>query len=223
MLLRRHLREDALGDVVVAAPIGRPLGIGELVEIMTTRLGRQAMGYVIDGARIVDRVDFAAVETDRIELGRGGRGGHDRDEAQPQHLGEIRLAHRRRARGGLDHAGVRPDPAIAQRIEEQRTRQPVLEAASRMAAFILQIEGDPRIARQFDPDQMRVRRSVEIRLDPPDGFRPPGAQFGLAPLDSHLCPIRPHAALIVANGRFGKDGVAKPRPCGPGAWPMLAA
>lgn len=87
MLLLRHLREDDLGDVVVAAPVGCAFGIAELVEIVTARLGGEPMREVIDRPRIVDGGDLAAVEEDRIEPGRCGAGRHHGNEAQPKHLG----------------------------------------------------------------------------------------------------------------------------------------
>ena len=41
MLFLGHLRENALGDIIVATPVGRTLGKGELVEIMTARFPRE--------------------------------------------------------------------------------------------------------------------------------------------------------------------------------------
>jgi hypothetical protein len=49
-----------------------------------------------------------------------------------------------------------PDPAVAQPVQEQRARQPVLEAARRMGRFVLEIERDPWSRRQRHPQQMRV-------------------------------------------------------------------
>ena len=45
-----------LGDVVVAAPVGRPLGVGELVHVVAVALGREAMGFRVDVVRVVDEV-----------------------------------------------------------------------------------------------------------------------------------------------------------------------
>ena len=42
--LALHLAEDAFGDVVVAAPVGGALGVGELVEVVAAGLRRQARG-----------------------------------------------------------------------------------------------------------------------------------------------------------------------------------
>ncbi|PAV92643.1 hypothetical protein WR25_05288 [Diploscapter pachys] len=118
MLLRRHLREDRFGDVVVATPVGRALGIGELVDEMTAGFRSEPVRCLVDRTRIVDRMDFAAMETDRVELRRRGAGGHHRDEPQPEHPREIGFAHCGRARRRLDHAGVGPDPLVAQGVEE---------------------------------------------------------------------------------------------------------
>ena len=185
VLLRRHLRENALCDVIVAAPVGRALGIGELVEIMAARLRCEPMGDVIYGARIVDRVNLAAVKADRVQLGRGGRGGHDREEAQAQHPCEIGFADRGRSRRGLDHAGIRADPPVAQRVKEQRAGKPVLQTAGRMAALILQVQRDAGIAWQFEPDEVRVGRAVIVRLNPLDRLGSPGSYGGNIPIRGH--------------------------------------
>ena len=45
-----QLLEDRLGDVVVAAPVGGALGVGELVEVVAAQLVGQASRDVVDGA-----------------------------------------------------------------------------------------------------------------------------------------------------------------------------
>ena len=48
MAFARHLAEHALRDVVVAAPVGGPLGIAELVHVMPAGLVRNRLGPLID-------------------------------------------------------------------------------------------------------------------------------------------------------------------------------
>ena len=195
MLLLGHLREDAFGDVVVATPVGRALGISELVEIMPAGLGREPVRDAIDGARIVDHVDLAAMKTDRVELRLGGRRRHHRDESQPQHPGEIRLRHRGRSRRGFDHRRLRPDPFVAQRVQKQRPREPMLEAPGRVRALVLQIQHDTGVPRQIDTDQMGVGGPVIVRLDPPHRLRQP------APVDALRHPCSPwRTSIAVGSG-----------------------
>jgi hypothetical protein len=75
MLFAAHLGEHAFGDIVVAAPVGGALGIGELVEIMAFGFGRQALGDVVDRARVRDLVDLAAVKASRCTERRGTKSG----------------------------------------------------------------------------------------------------------------------------------------------------
>src|SRR5262245_47526599 len=44
----RHLREHAFRDVVVSAPVRRPLCIGELVHVMAAEPASQSPGFVVD-------------------------------------------------------------------------------------------------------------------------------------------------------------------------------
>ena len=46
--LATQLGEHRLGDVVVAAPVGCPFGIGELVQVVPTGAGRQIRSHLID-------------------------------------------------------------------------------------------------------------------------------------------------------------------------------
>ena len=71
--LARHLLEDRLGDVVVAAPVGGPLGIGELVEVVAAALVGQPARHVVDLAGVVDEVALAALALDQGDLLRAGR------------------------------------------------------------------------------------------------------------------------------------------------------
>ena len=68
MPLQRQLLEDRLGDVVVAAPVGGPLGVGELVEVVPAGLVGQPPRLVVDRRRVVDQVAAAALELDQRDL-----------------------------------------------------------------------------------------------------------------------------------------------------------
>ena len=91
MILARHLLEDRLRDVVVAAPVGRALGVSELVEEQAARFGRKAFGRRVHLARAVDHVHVATVKADRLDLRRRSAARDYRDELQPDQLGEIGL------------------------------------------------------------------------------------------------------------------------------------
>jgi hypothetical protein len=114
----RELRVDRLGDVVVAAPVGGPLGVRELVQKMPAQVGGQPARGRHHGGRIRDEVALRSLELDERDLLRRRLLRHHRDERQPEHAREVRLADRRRPRGRLDHGRVRADPAVAQGVQE---------------------------------------------------------------------------------------------------------
>ncbi len=163
-----HLLEDALGDVVVAAPVGRPFGIGELVQVVAAALVRQVVCDRRRSPGVVDEMARAAEALDRVDLLRAGRARHDRDEGQAQQPREIGLRHRGRARRGLDERRAGADPAVADAVEEQRPRQPVLQAAGRMGGFVLEVDRDAAQARELGLDQMGVGRAVRVAFKRPD-------------------------------------------------------
>ena len=175
--------EDALGDVVVAAPVGGALGIGELVEVVAAGLRRQARGGVVDVGRMLDEVAAAAEALDRLDLGPAGAARHHRDEGQAEELGEIGLGDGGRAGGRLDQRGPRADAAVADAIEEERTRQPVLEAAGRMRDFVLEVDGDAAEPAEGGLEEMGVGRAASVALQEVDGVaRPvPVASAGRGP------------------------------------------
>jgi len=92
--LESHLGERRFGDVVVAAPVGGPLGVGELVEEMPIQLARQPGRDVGDGGRVVDEVAAAAFALDERDLGRGGGARHDGDKRHSDQPREVGLGHR---------------------------------------------------------------------------------------------------------------------------------
>ena len=182
MGLALHLAEDAFGDVVVAPPVGRALGVGELVKVVPARLCRQPCGHLIDLRRVVDEMAAPAEAFDALDLGRAGAARHHRDEGQVQEFGEVSLGHGRRTGRGLDQRGARADAAVADAVEEQRPRQPMLQAAGRMRAFVLQIDRDAAQTAEGGLHQMRIGRAPSVALQQVDRLlRPvavnPGGQW----------------------------------------------
>ena len=91
-----HLREQAFGDVVVAAPIGRALGISELIHIVAAGSLRDPARLVVD-LRGLREAHLAAEKFDRLDLRLGGRARSDGDEGQTEQASEIGFRDRRRA------------------------------------------------------------------------------------------------------------------------------
>src|SRR4051812_34379535 len=111
----------------------------------------------------------AALLFDQCDLRRTRRGRHHRDERQPKHGREVRLGDRCRSRRRLDHGGVLADPAVAERVEEQGPRQPVLETARDVRRLVLEVQLNvdartPR-RRQRIAQQMRVGATSRVGLD----------------------------------------------------------
>src|SRR5690606_4466641 len=120
------------GDVVVAAPVGGALGVGELVHEVAAELGGQPAGLAVDGPRVFDEVALPAVPFDQFDLLAAGGLRDDGDERQPQHAGEVRLGNRGGTGGGLDDRRVLGHPAVADRVQEQGSGQPVLQGTRRV-------------------------------------------------------------------------------------------
>ena len=173
MPLEPQLLENRLGDVVVRPPVSGPLGVGELVHEMTTALPGQALGLRVNLRRVLHQMALAAVEGDLRDLFLGSGGRHHRDKRQAQQPCEVGFGDRRRTAGRLDHRRARAQPAIAQGIEEQRTRKTVLQAAGRMAGFVLEVQLDARQARQRQRDQVGVGTALEVGFNDPDRFPGP--------------------------------------------------
>ena len=161
----RHLGENGVGDIIVAAPVCGALGIGELVHVMTIQLLRQTLGFVVNGGRIVHQVAAPAIEFDGANFFLRGALGHHRDEGQAQQAGKIGLGHSGATAGCLDDGAAFAYPAIAQTVQKQGARQPVLEAAGGVSGFVLEIELYLRRAGDGQRNQMRVAGAIEIGLD----------------------------------------------------------
>src|SRR5579883_816213 len=72
MGLLAQLAEHGLRNVVVAAPVRRPLGIRELIQVVARHLPCQPLGLEVDGLRLVDEMTLAALEFDGGDLLSGG-------------------------------------------------------------------------------------------------------------------------------------------------------
>ncbi len=165
-----ELPEQALGDVVVTAPVGRPLGKSELVHEMPVDLAGQSLAFLTDHAGVVHVMAGTTIELNLRAFLPRGLPRHDGDEGQFQQLCKIGLRDGRTARGGFDNRGALRYPTIAQAIQEQRAGQPMLEAATGMRGFIFKIDGNPLRSRQHQPHHVRVGTALEICGDL--GYRP---------------------------------------------------
>ncbi len=86
-----HLTENTVGDIVIAAPVGGPLGKGELIHIMAVQLAGQRFGSIVDFAGALHKMAASAVKLDLFDLTFGGAGRHHGDKRQPQQSGEVGL------------------------------------------------------------------------------------------------------------------------------------
>ena len=202
--LQRHLREDRLGDVVVAAPVGGALGIGELVEIVAAALAGQPRGLGVHRRRVVDEVAAAALVFDQRDLARAGGAWHHGHEAQAEQPREVGLADRGGPGRRLDDRGGRPDPAVAQTVEEQRTRQPVLQRPGRVRRLVLQVDLDAGERRERQRYEVRVGRTVRVGLDPPHGIVRPRA--GGRVTSVHIGSPHGHRTLLVRHQPLTRSG-----------------
>ena len=155
---RVELREDRFGDVVVRAPVGRAFGQAELVQVARTRSGVRSRD-VDDRARIRDQLDVAAEPAHARDLVGRRAGRHDGRERTSEQAREPGLRDRGAAGRGIHHALARCEPAVAERVEEQRAREAVLEAARRMRGLVLEVERHARIRRERQCAQRRVGRA----------------------------------------------------------------
>jgi hypothetical protein len=142
---------------------------------VTAGFARQPFRLAVEITGALDQVAAATMEFDGRDLFRRGRGRNHRDEGQPQQACEVRFGHGGRAARRLDHRSPFAQPAIGQRVQEQRTRQAVLQAAGGVAGFILQVDIDAFEPGQRHRDQVGIGGPVEIGFDLADGRSHPGA------------------------------------------------
>ena len=180
---------DELADVAGdARHVGGALGVGELIHEVPTRFPCEPRGLDVDLRRILDEMTTPAVKLDGGDLlGRGCRR-HDRDERQAEQAREIRFRNGSRATRGFDDSAAFAQPAVRERIQEERARESMLETAGRMARLILEIEIDARKARQIERNEMRVGRAIEVGLDLVNGVGRPVAMG-----HGEVCVQRRHA------------------------------
>ncbi|MNV42245.1 hypothetical protein D3C71_1339140 [compost metagenome] len=223
--LARHLREHALGNVVVAAPVGGPLGISELVHVVAAGFGGNGAGRVVHRARAVHEVATPAMELDlRNFFGRRGAR-HDRHKRQPQQPRKVGFAHCGGAARRLDDGRALMHPAIAQCIQKQRPCQPVLEAACGVGGFVLEVQVNAMHGkgRHAQWDQVRVGAALVVGFDAGDGFVEPGGSGGLFLHGLHCRSPRRVTRVVKARRTPGWPLCAGLVPQGSGVRPAAAA
>ncbi len=191
--LERHLLEDRFGDVVVAAPVRGSFGERELVEVETTgRLG-QPGGHRVHRGWVIDEVAAATFPLDERDLLGAHRPRHHGDERQTQHPGEVGLADRRRTRRGLGNGRPGLNLSIAQGVQEQRSRQPMLQRSGGVRRFVLQVHVDVAAsegAAQRERNEVSIGGPVRVGLDPTDGVVDPLAGRGRTAVQVHKTDLR---------------------------------
>ena len=89
MRLMGHLAENAVRNVIIAAPVGGAFGEGELVHIVTIQLAGQHFGGRIDFAGTVHKVAASAVKFDLFNFTFRRAGGHHGDKREAQQAGKV--------------------------------------------------------------------------------------------------------------------------------------
>jgi hypothetical protein len=84
VFLVAHLRVDRLGDVVVPAPVGGALGVGELVQVVPAALPRNTLGLGVHLTRVLHEMATPALGFDERDLGGTRSRGHHGDERQTE-------------------------------------------------------------------------------------------------------------------------------------------
>ncbi len=199
MPLLPHLLEDRFGDVVVGAPVGGALGIGELVHEVAARGAGQALRLGTDRVGVCHQVAAPAIELDRGDLFGRRVARHHGQERQAEQAREVGLRDGGGAARRFHHGAALVQPAVRQRIQEQRTRQAMLQAAGGVARFVLEVDIDARKSRQRQRNQVGVGRAVEVGVDAVDGLRHPGALGHGVGLAEDVRVIRTLARLDAAR------------------------
>ena len=155
-----------------------------------------------------------ALGFDELDLRCARRRRHHGDERQAQQRREIGLGDRCRPRGRFDDGGVLTDPAVAQRVEEQRPRQAVFQAAGDMGGLVLEVQRDvDSVApgrRQRIAQQVSVGTAPRIGLDQPNRIVHPVAWLAARSYSrprrsphrsSRVGLSRPRSGIATAGGR----------------------
>ncbi len=129
----------------------------------------------------------ATVEFDLFDFAFRRTGGHNSDKGQAEQAGKIGLRNGGGAGRGFNDGGTFIDPAITQPVQEQRTRQSVLQAAGRVGTFVFQIELNTGKAWQGQANKVCICRALIIGINFTDGVFNPGAIHHSYPFVI-LCP-----------------------------------
>jgi hypothetical protein len=167
------LADDGTRDIVVAAPVGGVAGDAELVQVagaerpgQRTRMRGGIHAWLDQFAPSAQRQHFAL-------LGDRRRAWHDGNEGNAERACEPGFGNRGAARGRIDRRLALSQHAVAQRIKEQRAREPMLEAARGMHRLVFQQQADAGQAGQGVLVHGGVGRSGSLAAQPLDrGARP---------------------------------------------------
>ena len=114
--LASHLPENTVGDIVIAAPVGRALGVGKLIHITAPQLAGEHLGGLVNFTGALHEMTAAAVKFNLFHFAPRGTGGHDGDKRQAQHAGKPGFGNRGRTGRRLDNRRAFADPAVAQAV-----------------------------------------------------------------------------------------------------------
>jgi hypothetical protein len=119
-----HLPENAVGNIVIAAPVRRPFSEGKLIHIMAVQLASQSFGGGIDFAGALDKVTASAVKLNLLNFAFCRTGRHDGDKRQTEQTGKVGFRNRRRAGRGFDNRRPFFNPAVTQAVKDsERARR----------------------------------------------------------------------------------------------------
>ena len=170
-----HLPKDAVGNIVIAAPVRRPFSEGKLIHIMAVQFASQSFGGGIDFTRALDKVTASAIKLNLLNFAFCRTGRHDGDKRQTEQTRKVGFRNRRRAGRGFDNRRPFLNPAVTQAVKEQRARQAVFQAAGRMGALIFQVDLNTREPGQRQANKVRVGGTLIIGVDFTDCVFYPGA------------------------------------------------
>lgn len=84
-----HLAENAVGDIVITAPVGGALSEGELIHIVAIQLARQHFRSSVDFAGVVDEMTPSAIKLNLFDFTLCRPGGHHGNKRQAQQASKI--------------------------------------------------------------------------------------------------------------------------------------
>ena len=104
---------------------------------------------------------------------------------------------------------VRAEPAVAQRVQVQRTRQPVLEAAAGVAGLVLEIEVDAVKAGEIEFQQVRVGRACGLLRQAFERFVDPAPPGVAQRLDEGDDTVHAEPRLAMGGERTRMPAIGK--------------